>query len=72
MKIHYKNITPSDIKMAEEQFFRVLMLCSTLLIIIALVLLISSILVKGLPALSWEMISQSPKGGSYFSDEEKQ
>ncbi len=51
---------------AEEQFFRALMLVSTLLILLALLLLCLSILVKGLPALSWEMVSQTPRGGFYF------
>jgi len=54
---------------AEERFFRIFMFLSTLLIAVALLLLIASILVKGLPAISWEMISQTPKGGYYFGKE---
>lgn len=54
---------------AEEMLYRVLMLGSTLLILVALLLLIISILVKGLPSISWEMISQTPKGGFYFGKE---
>ncbi|MBM3437342.1 MAG: ABC transporter permease subunit [Bacteroidetes bacterium] len=53
----------------EERIFRIFMFVSTLLIAIALLLLIASILVKGLPAISWEMISQTPKGGYYFGKE---
>jgi len=53
----------------EERTFRILMFLSTLLIAISLVLLVASILVKGFPALSWEMISQTPKGGFYFGKE---
>lgn len=45
------------------------MFLSTLLIAVSLLLLIASILVKGLPAISWEMISQTPKGGYYFGKE---
>jgi phosphate transport system permease protein len=53
----------------EEQFFRVLMLLSTSVIVFALLLIVFSILYKGLPSLSWQMISQTPKGGFYFGKE---
>jgi len=53
----------------EERFFRVLMFLSTNLIVIVLLLIVISILYKGLPSLSWEMISQTPKGGFYFGKE---
>jgi phosphate transport system permease protein len=53
----------------EEKFFRVLMFISTNLIVIILLLIILSILYKGLPSLSWAMISQTPKGGFYFGKE---
>jgi phosphate transport system permease protein len=53
----------------EESFFRMLMLLSTILIIAVLVLILFNILIKGLPSLSWEMISQTPKGGFYFGKE---
>jgi len=45
------------------------MFISTNLIVIVLLLIIFSILYKGLPSLSWEMISQTPKGGFYFGKE---
>jgi len=53
----------------EEKFFRVLMFISTNLIVLILLLIIFSILYKGLPSLSWQMISQTPKGGFYFGKE---
>lgn len=56
-------------KFIEEKFFRVLMFISTNLIVIILLLIIFSILYKGLPSLSWQMISQTPKGGFYFGKE---
>ncbi len=56
-------------KYIEEKLFRVMMLFSTLTILTALALIIFSILQKGLPALSWEMISQTPKGGFYLGKE---
>ena len=45
------------------------MFFSTNLIVIILLLIIFSILYKGLPSLSWQMISQTPKGGFYFGKE---
>jgi phosphate transport system permease protein len=53
----------------EEKFFRVLMFLCTNLIVLILLLIVISILYKGLPSLSWEMISQTPKGGFYFGKE---
>jgi phosphate transport system permease protein len=57
------------LKKYEEQFFRVLMFLSTSVIVLALLLIVFSILYKGLPSLSWQMISQTPKGGFYFGKE---
>ena len=53
-------------KFIEEKIFKVLMIFSTLLIVVALGTILGSIVVKGLPALSWEMLSQTPKGGFYL------
>lgn len=58
-----------NFKFIEEKIFRVLMFFSTVFIVIALAMIIFSILKKGLPFLSWEMISQTPKGGFYFGKE---
>jgi phosphate transport system permease protein len=55
-----------NIKKIEEKFFRVLMFCSTVIIASALFLIIFSILYKGLPSVSWEMLTSTPKGGFYF------
>jgi phosphate transport system permease protein len=57
------------LRFIEEKFFRVLMFISTNLIVIILLMIIISILYKGLPSLSWAMISQTPKGGFYFGKE---
>ncbi|HEX7412299.1 MAG TPA: phosphate ABC transporter permease PstA [Bacteroidales bacterium] len=57
------------LKKYEEQFFRILMFLSTNIIVLALLLIVFSILYKGLPSLSWQMISQTPKGGFYFGKE---
>ena len=53
----------------EEIFFRVLMFLASLVIAIALLMIIFSILYKGIPSLSWQMVSQTPKGGFYFGKE---
>ncbi len=53
----------------EEKFFRVLMFLSTVAIAFVLFLIIFSVLYKGLPSLSWEMLTQNPKGGFYFGKE---
>jgi phosphate transport system permease protein len=62
-------MTDKRIRYIEEAFFRVLMFFSTSAIALVLMLIIISILVKGLPSLSWEMLSQTPKGGFYFGKE---
>lgn len=59
----------ANIKKTEEAFFRILMFLSTCIIALALFLIIFSILYKGIPSLSWEMITQTPKGGFYFGKE---
>ncbi len=54
---------------AEEIFFRVIMFMSSMIIATTLFLIIFSIFYKGLPSLSWDMVSQTPKGGFYFGKE---
>lgn len=68
MKIKF-DMNRKLLKKSEELFFRILMLISTAIIIIALLAIIISILIKGIPSLSWSMISQTPKGGYYFGKE---
>jgi phosphate transport system permease protein len=68
MKRKFK-INRQVLRKSEEIFYRVLMILSTSIIIIALLAIIISILVKGIPSLSWSMISQTPKGGYYFGKE---
>jgi phosphate transport system permease protein len=53
----------------EEAVFRILMIVSTLTILSALVIILSSILLKGLPAMNLAMITQTPKGGYYLGRE---
>jgi len=53
-------------KFIEEKIFYGLMVIATGIILMSLLLLLSSILMKGLPSLSWEMIASEPKGGFYL------
>ena len=53
----------------EEKFFRILSAITTLLIIFVLGHIIFSILEKGFSSLSWQIVSQEPKGGFYFGKE---
>lgn len=58
-----------NLKIAEERFFKLLMKLATFIIIGGLILIIATVLVKGLPSLSWDMISKTPKGGYYLGKE---
>lgn len=54
------------LQQAEELFFKLLMRSSVIIIVLMLTLIIASVFYKGFPALSWQMISQTPQGGYYF------
>ena len=53
----------------EEAILKALMLFSFLVVAGALVLILGTVLVKGLPALNWQMVTQAPKGGYYLGKE---
>jgi phosphate transport system permease protein len=53
-------------RMIEEKIFKFLMIASTLLILSSLVLILLTVIVKGLPALNLEMVTQTPRGGYYL------
>ncbi len=59
----------SKLRNAEELFFRTVMIISTSVIGLALFLILWSIIKRGSTALSWEMLTQTPKGGFYFGKE---
>jgi phosphate transport system permease protein len=56
-------------KKTEEKIFKGLMILATLTIVLTLLLIIITILYKGVPSLSWQMLTQVPKGGFYFGKE---
>jgi phosphate transport system permease protein len=53
----------------EESFFKGLMVASTLLVLLSLILILTTVTVKGLPAMKLSMITQTPKGGYYLGKE---
>lgn len=59
----------SRYKHLEESFFKALITTVTVGIVLLLCFIVAVIFRKGLPALSWEMISRIPEGGFYFGKE---
>jgi len=53
----------------EERIFRALMAASMLVVIGCLILIVGTIIWKGLPAMKLSMITQTPKGGYYLGKE---
>lgn len=53
----------------EEKIFKVLMMIATLLIVVSLFMIIVAVIKRGLPAMSWDMISKVPGGGFYIGKE---
>ena len=58
-----------DKRKIEENFFKILMIFSTLAVGGSVVLIIATILFKGLPALTFDMLVKTPKGGYYLGKE---
>lgn len=50
----------------EEIFFNILMIISSVIIGSSLLLILGTIIIKGIPILSWDMISKPPSGGFYL------
>jgi phosphate transport system permease protein len=53
----------------EENLFKILMIASALIILSSLLLILATVVVKGLPAMNLAMITQAPKGGFYLGKE---
>ncbi|HEX2394681.1 MAG TPA: ABC transporter permease subunit [Bacteroidales bacterium] len=56
-------------KVIEEKIFKGLMILSAFLIIAVLVFIVGTVIYKGLPSLSWDMVSKLPGGGFYLGKE---
>lgn len=50
----------------EEKIFTILMKVSTVIILLSLIWILATVVYKGLPYFTWEMISQTPKGGFFL------
>jgi phosphate transport system permease protein len=53
----------------EEKIFKIIMISSAMIILSLLVYIIGTIFYKGLPALTWNMITKLPGGGFYLGKE---
>ncbi|MBF0384318.1 MAG: phosphate ABC transporter permease PstA [Candidatus Omnitrophica bacterium] len=58
-----------DKRSLEENFFKFLMIASTALIVAVLSMILLTIIIKGLPHLSWAMFTQTPKTCYYLGKE---
>jgi len=58
-----------DKRVLEEKFFQVLMMASTFIVVGSLFALFLVVVLKGAPALSLSMITETPKGGYYLGKE---
>jgi len=58
-----------DRRVLEEKFFQVLMMASTFIVVGSLFALFLVVVLKGAPALSLSMITETPKGGYYLGKE---
>jgi phosphate transport system permease protein len=56
-------------KKHEETFFKFLMILSALIIMGVLVYIIGTVVYKGLPSLTWDMLTKLPGGGFYLGKE---
>ncbi len=55
-----------DKRKIEENIFKFLMIAATTVILGSLFFLLVTIFIKGFPALSWQMLTQTPQGGYYI------
>ena len=53
----------------EESFFKILMVISTIIVLGSLLLILGTVLWRGLPALDLAMLTQTPQGGYYLGKE---
>ncbi len=56
-------------KYLEEKIFKIIMIGAAVIIMSVLVYIIGTVFYKGLPSLTWEMITKIPGGGFYLGKE---
>ena len=57
------------IKRIEEKIFKTLMIIATLAIVVSLFFILIAVVRRGIPAMSWDMVSKIPGGGFYIGKE---
>lgn len=57
------------VKKGEEKIFKALMVAATLVIVVSLLMIIFAVVKRGLPSMSWDMVSKIPGGGFYIGKE---
>jgi phosphate transport system permease protein len=57
------------IKRIEEKIFKTLMIVATLAIVVSLFFILIAVVRRGIPAMSWDMVSKIPGGGFYIGKE---
>lgn len=58
-----------DRRRLEEEFFKILMVLSIVIVVGSVIAVFAVVILKGLPALSLSMLTQTPKGGYYLGKE---
>ena len=58
-----------QLKFVEEKAVRGLMYVSIAIVALLVISVVGSILYRGIPVLTWEMVSQVPSGGFYIGGE---
>jgi phosphate transport system permease protein len=56
-------------KIIEEKIFKIIMIAAAAIILCVLVYIVGTIFYKGLPSLSWDMVTRLPGGGFYLGKE---
>jgi phosphate transport system permease protein len=69
IKYKYEKSKMVNLKRSEETFFKALMILSSVLIMSILIYIIGTVVYKGLPSLTWDMVSKLPGGGFYLGKE---
>jgi phosphate transport system permease protein len=69
IRYKYENSKMVNLKRSEETFFKALMILSSVLIMSILIYIIGTVVYKGLPSLTWDMVSKLPGGGFYLGKE---
>ncbi len=56
-------------RLFEEKVFKATMLASCVSVVLVFMYMLVTVVIKGLPGLSWQMLTQPPKGGYYMGGE---